>query len=128
MTAKYKQKRHVGPTPASLSSSCRYDSNAVVGDRGVVYEFDIKMPPLDCDITEGAFERESGQAFGELADLLGSKYKWIGSIRRSGRSGGWLAITDKKGGATVARLKKIIEDVELEKRAFARYLERKYPV
>ncbi len=111
----------------SFESSCRYNKDAAVGDPGVWYEFDIKMPKLNVDMTNAEFDRESDDALNDLAGYIKAKHKWIGRIHRAGRSGGWMSVEDKKGGATEAKLKKIIKDVELEKRAFGRRLEREYP-
>lgn len=113
--------------PHTLESSCRWDSDFAVGNVGVVYEFDIKLPRIESDIDDDDFEEAAEYALDQLADDLRTRYSWIGRIGRAGRSGGWLTIEDAKGLATRAKLKNIIDMVSRAKTHFVRYLESEYP-
>lgn len=113
--------------PYTKESSCRWDSNAAVGNVGVEYEFDIKMPKIRANITENEFEDEAEKALDILADDLRARYTWIGQICRAGRSGGWLSVEDKKGLATREKLRNMIEMVTKAKRAFIAHIEKEYP-
>ncbi len=117
---------YLGPAH-SLESSCRWDSKWKIGDKGAEYEFDIKMPPLGIEISDDQFTDEADMALEELAIALRARYSWIGRVGRAGRSGGWLAIEDKKGLATFAKLENITEMVAKAKRRFAIDLLNGYP-
>lgn len=114
----------------TLSSQCRYDTRDTIGNAGVVYEFDIKIPPLHpmgIDCTQEEFDEEAEECLEGLAYALRKRYSWIGTIHRAGRSGGWLAIEDKKGLATREKLSNIIKMVEAVKGQFIRALKHRCP-
>jgi hypothetical protein len=111
----------------SLESSCRWDEKWKIGDEGAEYEFDIKIPPVSVSMTDEEFTAESDQALDVLAQELRRRYSWIGRVGRAGRSGGWLAVEDKKGLATFGKLEKIIEMVGRAKSDFVDFIETYYP-
>lgn len=115
------------PPRIDISSSCRYDSQARVGDKGVEYEFEIKMPVLDIEISDHEFENDARVAFKRLAAQLQSRYSWIGEVYQTGRSGGWMAFKDTRGLATPAKLRTIVGLVEEAKKKFAWQLLIDYP-
>jgi hypothetical protein len=112
----------------SLQSECRWDQRDAVGNVGVVYEFEIKIPPIrQADCTDREFNALAEECLDDLAGELRRRYTWIGKIHRAGRSGGWLAVEDKKGLATREKLKTMIGIVSKHKRRFAQELIRRYP-
>ncbi len=99
-----------------------------VGDAGAVYEFDIKLPKIDgVDISNDDFEIEAMDSIQDFVRELKRRYSWIGNVYQTGRSGGWLAIEDKTGGATKAKTRKINDLVREAKDNFVRYIKDEYP-
>lgn len=113
--------------PHTAGSSCRWDVEYQLGEKGAVYEFDIKLPTFRAEMTDEDFEIEAETALDILADALRARYTWIGQVGRAGRSGGWLTIEDKRGLATQAKLENIVDMVSKAKGNFIRHLEREYP-
>ncbi len=114
----------------TVESECRWDANyklGLVGAIGAVYEFNIKIPPVSVDMTDDEFEMEAENALDLLADDLRARYRWIGQVGRTGRSGGWLTIKDTKGLATRAKLENIVDMVSKAKANFIKHIEREYP-
>ncbi len=111
----------------TTESSCRWDEGKKVGDPGVEYEFDIKMPKLNVDMTNAEYENEAHDEIQWFKGELKTRYKWIGRIEQTGRSGGWLMVQDVKGGATKAKLQAIIRMVESAMKRFIKRLEEEYP-
>ena len=111
----------------TLDSECRYDSRKKIGDPGVEYEFDIKIPPLGVDMTADEFDYEAQDALIQLGRALKKRYPWTGRWYQTGRSGGWFAFTDEHGEATKAKLQTIIGMIEQAKEKFCKRLERQYP-
>ncbi len=111
----------------TIESECRWDQGHEIGDKDVEYEFNIKLPPFDADMTDDDFEAEAKAAIGYLKTKLRDRYSWIGAMGQTGRSGGWLFIQDRTGGATKAKLRKIIETVTAAKKSFIKQMERLYP-
>jgi hypothetical protein len=111
----------------TIESECRWDSDQHIGDKDVEYEFNIKLPPFKANMSEEDFEAEAKAALAYLKSKLRERYSWIGAMGQTGRSGGWFFIQDRTGGATKAKLRKIIEIVTSEKRAFVKQMERLYP-
>lgn len=105
----------------------RYETRYEIGEPGAVYEFNVKLLPFESSIDDTDFEFERDNALEGFGSWLRSRYKWVGSMHFTGRSGGWLAIVDKKGGATEKALLAIADAVAKEKRHFVRYLEKEYP-
>jgi hypothetical protein len=99
-----------------------------IGEPGVVYEFEIKLQKIShVDMTNAELEMESAASIEDFEDMLASRYKWITEIYQTGRSGGWLAIKDGKGGATKGKLKTIAKLVDQAQEDFVRYLQEEYP-
>lgn len=112
----------------SLESLCRWDTRDAVGNVGVEYEFEIKIPTISgVDCTNAEFEDLASQFIADFKRTLKSRYTWVGDVYTSGRSGGWLTVVDKKGLATREKLKTIIGLVEKGKRAFVKELKYQYP-
>jgi len=111
----------------TVESECRYEQGKKIGDPDVEYEFNIKLPPFDAEITNDDFEAEVKAAIGYLKYKFRSRYSWIGAMGQTGRSGGWLFIQDRTGGATKAKLGKIIDIITAEKKSFIKRMERLYP-
>lgn len=99
-----------------------------VGDAGAVYEFDIKLPRIEGvrAMTNEEFDMEASDSIEDFVSLLRDRYTWIGDVYQTGRSGGWLAIEDKKGLATKAKLLKIQELIESAQKNFIRHLQANY--
>lgn len=99
-----------------------------IGDPGIVYEFEIKLQKIyGVDMTDGDLEIESQDSIDDFKRLLKARYKWITDVYQTGRSGGWLAVKDGKGGATKAKLKTIAKLVDQAQEDFVRYLQEEYP-
>lgn len=109
-------------------SHCRVDKRYEMGEPGAVYEFEIKLQKIShVDMTNEELEFESRDALEDFSRELKKRYKWIGEIYQTGRSGGWLAVEDKKGGATKAKIKTIIGLVDKAQADFVKYLQAEYP-
>ena len=113
--------------PHTFESECRYDQGVRIGDPGAEYEFDIKLPVFNADMTDAEFDLEARIAIRQFKEKLTDKYSWIGRVGQTGRSGGWLLIKDEQGKATKAKLQTIINMVTAAKKAFVKRLERDYP-
>lgn len=111
----------------TAESECRYDQGKKIGDPGVEYEFDIKMPKLHVDMTHDEFDAEAQDALIDLAYTLKGRYPWARHWYQTGRSGGWFAFVDEDGDATKAKLQVLIGIVEKAKKKFIKHLERTYP-
>jgi hypothetical protein len=88
----------------------RYEQKYEIGDVGAVYEFDVKLPVLYPDVpllSDAQLEADTEVAVEEFAEVLRKRYKWVGEVYLTGRSNGWLAVVDAKGGATERALKTI---------------------
>lgn len=93
----------------------------------MTYEFDIKIQKLNAEMTDDEYGEEAAEALDALRIRLRNRYKWISKMYQSGRTGGWWVIEDKTGGATKAKLVRIIGVVEDAKKAFIKHCERDYP-
>lgn len=111
------------------TNSVRWDTKWKLGDKGAVYEFDIKLPRITGvrGMTNEEFEIEAEDSISWFEDSLRQRYTWIGQVYQTGRSGGWLAVEDKKGLATEAKLRTILGMIEKAQRDFIQYLRRTYP-
>lgn len=99
-----------------------------IGEPGVEYEFEIKIQKIyHVDMTDAELEMESRDSIEDFERMLKARYKWITKIYQTGRSGGWLAIVDGKGGATPAKLKTIAKLVDQAQAAFVKDLQHRYP-
>jgi hypothetical protein len=106
--------------------STAYESD--IGEPGIVYEFEIKLQKIfHVDMTNAELEMESQNSIEDFERMLKARYKWITQIHQTGRSGGWLAIKDGKGGATKSKLKTIGKLVDKAQEDFVKYLQRTYP-
>ncbi len=99
-----------------------------VGDAGAVYEFDIKLGRIEGvrGMTNEEFEMEASDSIEDFVARLRDRYTWIGNVYQTGRSGGWLAIEDKKGLATEAKLLKIDKLIDEAQKNFIRHLQANY--
>lgn len=99
-----------------------------IGEPGVVYEFEIKLQKIHhVDMTNAELDMESQDSLEDFKRLLKKRYKWITEIHQTGRSGGWLAIKDGKGGATKSKLKTIASLIDQAQDDFIKDLQRRYP-
>ncbi len=105
----------------------RYNRKAKIGTEGAVYEFQVKLHRVNADLDDYGWQDEVERAVEDFAEFLRSKYKWIGNVYITGRSGGWLAIEDAKGKARAATLETIDKLVDEGKRHFKKYIEEEYP-
>ncbi len=98
----------------------RLDKRHSIGDAGAVYEFNVKlsMKVRGVQVEDMTLGEDTERAIEELADELRSKFRWVGRVYRTGRSGGWLAIEDKTGGATESALEVIGEMVDAARERF----------
>ncbi len=110
----------------TMESECRYSQKKKIGDPGVEYEFNIKMPALGIDVPEDDFEADAENAIIDLTYAIKKRYHWARNWYRTGRSGGWLSFTDEDGDATKAKLQVIIGMVTKAKEKFANQLIRDY--
>lgn len=96
-----------------------------VGNAGTTYEFCVKLPLLRPTepISDENFEIERELALEIFTDELRERYPWVGKVYLTGRSGGWLAIEDSEGKATMRKLERIAGLVYTELAAFKKYLE-----
>ena len=88
----------------------RYEQKYEIGDVGAVYEFDVKLPVLYPHVpllSDARLEEETETAVEEFAAMLRARYKWVGEVYLTGRSNGWLAVVDAKGGASLRTLEMI---------------------
>jgi hypothetical protein len=105
----------------------RYETKYEIGDVGAVYEFNVKMYHLrGVNITDDELEIDVNDALDSFADQLRKRYKWIGRVYLTGRSGGWLAIEDRTGKARKATLEKIDDTVNQAVRDFQSWLRKQY--
>lgn len=116
-----------GMNPFAPQARVRLDDQWRLGDAGAEYEFNVKLPPLRLKMSDEDFERDTEVALDEFQQKLRRKYPWIGQMRLTGRSGGWLAIEDPKGKMTKAKLKEIAEMVEAGKRQFIKDMRQAWP-
>lgn len=106
----------------------RVEKKYEVGDPGAVYEFNIKLPLMrGVDCTDKEFSEAARESIEIFVRQLKQRYTWIGRVYQTGRSAGWLAIEDKKGLATEAKLKTIQKMVNRALDQFVRYMEEAYP-
>ncbi len=99
-----------------------------VGDAGAVYEFEIKVPKITgVNMTNDEFEMEARDSLEDFVADLKRRYKWIGKVYQTGRSGGWLAIEDPNGKATVSSTRAINERIKKEMGYFVDNLKSAYP-
>lgn len=99
-----------------------------VGDAGAVYEFEIKVPKITgVKMTNDEFEMEARDSLEDFVSDLKRRYKWIGDVYQTGRSGGWLAIEDPQGKATKSSLRTINDRVRKEMGYFIDNLKLAYP-
>jgi hypothetical protein len=98
----------------------RLESRWQVGDRGAVYEFRVKlsMRIRGVKISDSELGWETEQAVELFADELRNDYPWVGAVGLTGRSNGWLAITDAKGEATEDELSDINDRVDQARKDF----------
>lgn len=106
----------------------RYEKKWKVGDPGAIYEFNIKLGRIDAPrLTDEALEREALGAIEYFEESrLRARYPWIGRVYRTGRSGGWLAVEDKTGGATKEDILEIADTVDESREHFERRMEETY--
>lgn len=101
-------------------NTMRFEKRYSIGDRGAVYEFNIKLSSrirgVNC--SDEQLEADAEAALEELEHELRQKFRWIGRVYREGRSGGWLAIEDKTGGASEGALEIIEELVDTARERF----------
>lgn len=103
----------------------RYEGD--LGEPGSVYEFDIRLPVIrGVKIDNEDFEFEAQHSLKEFERELRRTYTWIGQCYQTGRSGGWLAVEDKRGLATEAKLRRIMDKIDQAQAAFIRFLKSEY--
>ena len=104
----------------------RYETKYKFGEPAV-YEFDVKLRHLrGVNITDGQLEGEVESALDAFADYLRGRYKWIGNVYLTGRSGGWLAVEDDDGKARQSTLHTIDKLVSEAVRKFQKDLRESY--
>ncbi len=110
-----------GPFP-----SVRHEGT--LGDAGVVYEFNVKLRSrVPTSASWETMMEEAERALEDFADQLREKNKWIGNVYFTGRSGGWLAVEDREGRMTRAKLDAIAKKVGAGLKSFKKYLAEEYP-
>lgn len=117
-----------GMNPFAPQDPVRLESRWSLGDVGAVYEFNIKMPRMNVDVSEEDYEDDARTSLREFKDKLRKKYPRVGEIYQTGRSGGWLAVQDPRGKMTKATLKSMVEFVKAAKRQFIRDMEQAWPM
>jgi hypothetical protein len=106
----------------------RYDNNTPIGTSGATYEFNVKIYGMDTPgLTDEGLGIEAQIAADEFADKLRKRYKWVGEVYLTGRSGGWLAVQDKDGKARESTLKTIDNLVKVAKMKFIKEMEKRFP-
>ncbi len=78
-------------------------------------------------MTDEGFGVEAQIAVDAFADKLRKRYKWVGEVYLTGRSGGWLAVQDKDGKARGSTLETIDNLVKVAKMKFIKEMEKKFP-
>lgn len=69
-----------------------------------VYQFNVKLRKLaGCNIREDELEWETWNEFVSFREKLMKRFSWIGDVYLTGRSNGWLAVEDKRGGSLKRR-------------------------
>lgn len=91
-----------------------------LGDRGAIYEFNVKLSVRIAGLkaSDRQMEHDTEVAVEEFTRALKKRYPWVGRVYLTGRSGGWLAVEDAKGGASELEVKLIAEDVEEAREQF----------
>ncbi len=103
------------------NTTVRSEKKYKLGEPGSVYEFDVKFGAelRGVNISDEDLQLETHVAVQTFAGELRKSYPWIGRVFLTGRSGGWLAIEDRAGGATRADIEAINERVDEAHAAFA---------
>ena len=106
----------------------RYETKWKIGDPGAVYEFNVKFARGDysAEVDEVAMYREVGRAAEAFGSVLRGRYPWVGDVSIKGRSGGWLAVEDRDGGATREKIGEIADMVDDARVEFGKYLDETY--
>jgi hypothetical protein len=106
----------------------RIESKWTVGDRGAVYQFNVKFHRGDysADVDDDSMYIETKLAVKAFADVLRERFPWVGAVHLTGRSGGWLAVEDKQGKATSKTIEQIADMVDDAREEFGKYLDEQY--
>jgi hypothetical protein len=105
----------------------RFDSDAKLGDEGVTYEFNVKLPLFECggDFIDWDLERQAHYLAFE--SVFKRKYPFFTLEGFTGRSGGWLALSDPQGRMTKARITSIQKMVKKALDEFKKDMAATYP-
>lgn len=105
----------------------RLDSRHKLGEAGAVYEFNVKMRHLrGVNISNEDLYIETEQAIDRFSEDLHNRYKWVGNVYQTGRSGGWLAIEDTKGGVRRSTLEAIEKRIQSALTRFQKDIREQY--
>jgi hypothetical protein len=115
-----------GMHPFAPQPVVRFDGDAKLGDAGVAYEFNVKIRRLNSAAVETDWSDEAELARQELRSELHAKWPWLGDPYFTGRSGGWLAITDPSGRMTRRTLEAMRRSVGKALAAFKKYMREIY--
>jgi hypothetical protein len=115
-----------GMRPFTSQPAVRFDGDAKLGDAGVAYEFNIKVLTLHVECSQDDWDREVCEAIRRFEAQARARWPWIGAIYTTGRSGGWLAITDPSGRMTRRTLEAMRRSVGKALAAFKKYMREIY--
>jgi hypothetical protein len=112
--------------PLEPDARLRWETKYEIGDPGAVYEFNVKFGAPGAKFSDDDLQFERDHAVKVFEDILRGDYPWVGNVYLTGRSGGWLAVEDKKGGATEDAVLAILERVEDARDEFVKYMKEEY--
>lgn len=117
--------------PLEKDSRIRWETKWKVGDRGAVYEFNVKLFNVKLRNVVARFSDddlyiETQHALKMFKLLLKQAYPWVGDVYFTGRSGGWLAVEDAKGKATERAILAIADRVDDARDEFVKYMKEEY--
>ena len=102
-----------------------------VGNSINTYSFNVKIyQKVEADFDGDSWDTwnwEAELAVEKFARMLKRRYKWVGKVYLTGRSGGWLAIENVNGETRQSTLETISELVKVGKKRFIARIEKKYP-
>lgn len=110
-----------------MRTTMRYEKGSEIGDLGVTYDFDIRLPVFrGIQISDANFGREAQESLQYVKRRIKRAFPWVGRIEQTGRSGGWLSVEDPKGKANKTKLQHIAKIVDEERDMFMRMLKKNY--